>query len=298
MVEAKKIADERRAQIEENQRIRRDALQRQDPPALEIDELLGDIAYWRTLVGKMGVAGFNSREAMRDGHEDALQMLDVCEALAKGTTDETILVNANHGSAPSAVAALAFDARTLRQESHGLRNATQALTNVVYQVLIKHPEDLLLRGAVERALALIPGYEPVKRGFLTDLELEPWGDVTDGGRQVYRVMKPLVYRTALMHPGEIVVPAGFLTDLESVPHTLRTLTGPECRPAGVLHDWLYQGQPHGVYKSLADAIYHEAMRHCGLDKVWADQRLAAVDFYGATPWATGPSRLRVVESPA
>lgn len=116
-------------------------------------------------------------------------------------------------------------------------------------------------------------------------------DENDGGRLVYALRAPFRYESDAL--GRTVeVPSGFVTDFESIPRLVAGLTGRQCPRAGVVHDYLYQ--THTVTKAEADALYREALIVAGLDEVRAQQRYAAVDFYGTTPWATGPNRLRIL----
>jgi hypothetical protein len=126
--------------------------------------------------------------------------------------------------------------------------------------------------------------------FLTPLRAELL-DEQEAGRELWMLLEPLVYESDLL--GRIEVPAGYVCDGESVPRAIAGLTGPPCRKAGTVHDLLYQLHPFGdteAERQRADVVYHEAMLVCGLDPVYADQRLAAVAAYGKPHWESGPRR--------
>lgn len=82
-----------------------------------------------------------------------------------------------------------------------------------------------------------------------------------GGRQLYRVLEPLVYQSDIA--GAVSVPAGFVTDLGSVPRlpVVYWLFGDAFQWAAVVHDYLYSAAsgPVGTRK-LADAVLLEACR--------------------------------------
>jgi hypothetical protein len=116
---------------------------------------------------------------------------------------------------------------------------------------------------------------------------------TDGGRLVYTLLAPFDYESDLL-ARTVTVSRGFVTDFESIPRVIAGLTGPPCPWAGVVHDWLYQTHEQGVTKAQADSVFREALVTWGIDPVYADQRYAAVDFYGRNAWDTGPGRLRIL----
>lgn len=118
-------------------------------------------------------------------------------------------------------------------------------------------------------------------------------DERDGGRERFMLLLPLTFTSDVM--GDITVPPGFVSDGESVPRLLAGLTGLPSLRSGIVHDWLYQSHLGGaITKEQADAVYKEMLLAAGIDEVHAQERYAAVDFYGGNAWASGPSRLRVL----
>lgn len=120
-------------------------------------------------------------------------------------------------------------------------------------------------------------------GFLGPLRAELLDDLT-GGREVWRLIEPLVYDSEVVG-ARLTVHAGFESDGESIPRGVAFVSGPPCRKAGTLHDFLYRTRLYE--RAVCDAIYREALIASGLDPVYADQRLAAVDFYGGAHWPEG-----------
>jgi hypothetical protein len=115
-----------------------------------------------------------------------------------------------------------------------------------------------------------PGIIP---GFWTPLVVEKVEART------WRVAKDLVYASAVEGaPPSILVPEGTETDFASVPRGLWNLFPPDgtYTAAAVVHDCLYREAV--VPRSVADAVFLEAMRVAGTGRftrvtIWASVRL-------------------------
>lgn len=113
--------------------------------------------------------------------------------------------------------------------------------------------------------------------FLDLLAIEEIG-TGNNGEPVWRLLKELRYDSAVFG-GRIVVEAGFVTDLSSIPRWpfVYWRLGGRGRKAGVVHDKLYRthgmGRDNG--RSLADAVYQEALSVSEADEVPADVRWMA-----------------------
>lgn len=92
--------------------------------------------------------------------------------------------------------------------------------------------------------------------FLTDLVAEC---ITD---DKWRLVQSLVYESDIA--GTITVPAGFETDFASVPRLpiVFMLVGDKAHLPAVVHDYLYRYAV--VKRKVADQVFLEAMRVCGL----------------------------------
>jgi hypothetical protein len=91
--------------------------------------------------------------------------------------------------------------------------------------------------------------------FLTPLRAEKSG-------QFWTILQPLIYQSDIART-VIVVPEGFVTDFASVPRIplVFLVAGDEGHLAAVVHDFLYSRQD--VPRSLADAVFREAMGASG-----------------------------------
>lgn len=122
--------------------------------------------------------------------------------------------------------------------------------------------------------------------FVTELHLQVLRDerglplCTRGGRQLYRVLQPLVYASDLA--GVVAVPTGFVTDLGSVPRlpVVFLVFGDSFQWAAVVHDFLYSSARYpDMDRKTADDILYEACRILGepvwrAKAIWAAVRLA------------------------
>lgn len=94
--------------------------------------------------------------------------------------------------------------------------------------------------------------------FLTDLSVTKLLDGKQRGRALWRIDRPLAYRSLLT--GETyVVPIHYETDFASVPRLplVYLLAGDTAHEAAALHDWLYSSGV--VDRKTADTIFQEAM---------------------------------------
>jgi hypothetical protein len=91
--------------------------------------------------------------------------------------------------------------------------------------------------------------------FLTPLRAEKSGEF-------WTILQPLVYESDLLQK-HVVVPAGFVSDFASVARLplMFLLAGDEAHEAAVIHDYLYSKQE--VSRSVADAVFREAMAVTG-----------------------------------
>jgi len=81
-------------------------------------------------------------------------------------------------------------------------------------------------------------------------------------RRPWRVTKTMVYKSDVPWPGhQIVVPTGYRTDLASVPRVpgIYWRYGNTAIVPAVLHDYLYEVNPHNFSRKTADRIFLEAM---------------------------------------
>ena len=95
-------------------------------------------------------------------------------------------------------------------------------------------------------------------------------------RRPWQLESGCVYLTAV--PGtarKLAIPAGYATDLASVPR----LPGVHWRYGGkavlpaIVHDYLYEHDPHGWGRKVADQVFLEAMQDEN-DPPWATSRWA------------------------
>lgn len=98
--------------------------------------------------------------------------------------------------------------------------------------------------------------------FLTRLRIEQLGT------RRWMLTAPLAYSSALLQ-ATITVPAEFISDLASTPHTPLAwwVAGGRANAPAVIHDWLYQVQPAGMTRGIADAVLDEAMGADAVDPV-------------------------------
>lgn len=99
----------------------------------------------------------------------------------------------------------------------------------------------------------------------------------------FRLVKPLVYvynRTEEV----FTVPEGFPTDLASIPKAFQNIASKLGKniKAAIVHDYLYaQGF---TSKKLADRIFLEAMKECGVS-FWRRRLMyVAVKYFGGAAW--------------
>lgn len=116
--------------------------------------------------------------------------------------------------------------------------------------------------------------------FLTPLQLE----YIDGKN--YKLLSAFQYDSSL--DITITVPAGFVTDFASVPKILWNLLPPTGRygKAAVIHDYLYR--TYGASsKIVADAIFYEAMKALGVNRVIRNVIYLAVHLFGGSSYKGG-----------
>ena len=119
--------------------------------------------------------------------------------------------------------------------------------------------------------------------FITRLRLERMEDHSHDGRGTWRVIDPLVYASEVA--GTVfIVPSDFVTDLASVPRLpfAYLLTGGIGHAAAVVHDMLYT--THQVERSMADAVFREALIVLGVSSFQAWLMWLGVRVGGAGPW--------------
>lgn len=91
--------------------------------------------------------------------------------------------------------------------------------------------------------------------FLTPLRAEKSG-------KTWCILQPLIYESDVAQK-VFIVPEGFVTDFASVPRIPLAflLTGDSAHEAAVVHDFAYSRQ--NITRSLADAVFREAMQVTG-----------------------------------
>jgi hypothetical protein len=85
------------------------------------------------------------------------------------------------------------------------------------------------------------------------------------GAKQWKLEERLVYESDLM--GIVIVPAGFITDLASIPRVFQTLVpkiGKHRLPA-IVHDYLVTLD--NLDRKMADKVFLEAMKVCGVNPV-------------------------------
>lgn len=126
--------------------------------------------------------------------------------------------------------------------------------------------------------------------FLTPLRLERLEDTSHDERGTWLLLSDLVYESDVAER-VFIVPAGFVTDLASVPRipVAFLLTGAIAHKAAVVHDMLYT--THEVPKDMADAVFREAAKACGVYGWKAWLMYQGVRFGGGGSWnAAGPEQ--------
>lgn len=126
--------------------------------------------------------------------------------------------------------------------------------------------------------------------FLSELSARLLSDSEDR----WQLLADLRYRSAVF-PSLIVVPTGFVTDFASVKRlpVVYWLYGGRAKRPAVVHDFLYQTHLPST-RSVADAVFFEAMRATEL--VWRIRwsMWAGVRVLGAGDWDSGPARFLVL----
>ena len=114
--------------------------------------------------------------------------------------------------------------------------------------------------------------------FLSDCYLRI--DEDHGARPSFVVASDFRYWSAVAQQ-EITVPAGATTDGPSIPVLLAPLVGGGMRGlrAAVLHDWLCRSG--AVEREMADRVFLEALRVCGVDDNAAQTMYAGVRLYSS-----------------
>lgn len=131
--------------------------------------------------------------------------------------------------------------------------------------------------------------------FQSRLRVERIEDDSRDGRGTWLLLAALIFVSRIADR-VFTVPAGFVTDLASVPRLpfVYLLTGGLGHAAAVLHDWLYT--THEVPRDVADAIFREALVHCGVSKWQAYLMWLGVRVGGASSWnAPGQDQAVVVQ---
>lgn len=128
--------------------------------------------------------------------------------------------------------------------------------------------------------------------MITPLFLSPL-NVRFLGDDQWELTTELRYRTS--KGAIIVVPAGFVTDFDSTPRYLPityALIHGDGVPAAVVHDFLYQ--THLFSKADSDEIFREALLLLGQPAWRAWTFYQGVNWGGASSYASGPSRLKIL----
>lgn len=83
--------------------------------------------------------------------------------------------------------------------------------------------------------------------------------------------EPMVYLSAVLD-GQVVVPAGFITDFASIPRIFRAIHPVNGRhiKAAVVHDYLCRDPD--TTRKIADNVFNEAMKVCGV-KDWRRRQM-------------------------
>lgn len=99
----------------------------------------------------------------------------------------------------------------------------------------------------------------------------------------------------------ISVPSGFECDGQSYPRLLWIIDTPQGKgaKAGVVHDYLYylNGRPHPktgrhYTRAMADGVYRDALKACGLNRVSCFVRYHALRWFGRFAWNAHAKRIR------
>lgn len=121
--------------------------------------------------------------------------------------------------------------------------------------------------------------------FLSALQVELVDDQAAEGRGTWRLMAPLIYRSAVADR-DITVPAGYVTDFESVPRVPGVFTwlGDRFSRIAAVHDWLYTC--HAVDRETADAVLREGVLLTGGTEAEAEAIYLGVRAFGAAHWGS------------
>lgn len=119
---------------------------------------------------------------------------------------------------------------------------------------------------------------PTRVGFTTTLAFRLEGPTS----QMVVLEAPLVY---ISGKDEYVVPRGFTSNLASVPRVFRSVATPwqQSARAGVLHDAFYRGL-FKLSRREADALYYEALRSEGVNRVRAYLQWVGLRIGGWRAW--------------
>lgn len=115
--------------------------------------------------------------------------------------------------------------------------------------------------------------------FIGDLDTR----LVDEKKDHHKLLAPFGFFSDLL--GEaILVPAGFVTDFASVPRIIGAwlLYGGKGKRAAVIHDWTYSSQM--VSRSVADAIFEEALKASQYDAWEVKGMYAGVRLGGWVAW--------------
>lgn len=125
--------------------------------------------------------------------------------------------------------------------------------------------------------------------FLSTLEVEQVEDSSEEGRGSWRLLSPLIYKSA--DGVTYTVPTGFVTDFASVPRVPIVFDelGDRGNLAATLHDWLYTVDPktgaHPVQTRLeADELLREAAIAQGVSSFDAEILFLGVRVGGRSHW--------------
>lgn len=92
----------------------------------------------------------------------------------------------------------------------------------------------------------------------------------------------------------ITVPQGFISDGASIPKAFHTIIGPygDYFPAALVHDFLYSPASNpchrGIDRRMADSIFLEAMKDCGVGWLSRTTIFTAVRSFGWLPYKRRP----------
>lgn len=118
--------------------------------------------------------------------------------------------------------------------------------------------------------------------FVGDLLLKLVDDVVDAQ---WELLVPFTYQSDVAKQ-TFTAPQGFVTNFCSVPHIpfAAEFFCDRARRAGVIHDWLYEGQVPGITREMADEVLREMCLLCGLPHWTAESFYLGVRAGGAAHW--------------